>query len=347
MMHVTGKAGKSGARDAIPRHMGNVIGFGQEDRSFAAGSAGKIDFPPGFFVIGAPRCGTTALCKTLARHPGISFSKPKEPHYFLELPGALSDEQVRSRYLGLYHRGLSVEHQAIGDGSISYLYFPEAIRQILRFDPRARFIVSVRNPVDLLVSYHNRLLYQLDENERDFARAWSLQGRRAAGLDIPKRCREPLMLQYGEIGQLGKRLEHLFGIVGRERCLVIVFDDLIRDPRAAYTRILGFIGLDDDGQETFRQRRETRDYRYAWLQQFVMNPPSWLMRNIDFSNIRLLEQLKKIRKRVKKFNTRPPAQRAELSDEMLGILREYFADDVHKLSGLLGRDLAHWLNPGS
>ena len=71
------------------------------------------------------------------------------------------------------------------------------------------------------------------------------------------------------------------------------------------------------------------------------------LRNIDFSNTRLLERLKKIRKRVKKFNTRPPAQRPELSDAMLGILREYFAGDVHKLSGLLDRDLAHWLDPGS
>ena len=40
------------------------------------------DMPPSFYVVGAPRCGTTALSKALAGNPHISFSKPKETHFF-------------------------------------------------------------------------------------------------------------------------------------------------------------------------------------------------------------------------------------------------------------------------
>ena len=37
---------------------------------------------PDFFIIGAPKCGTTALATYLAEHPNIQLSDPKEPHYF-------------------------------------------------------------------------------------------------------------------------------------------------------------------------------------------------------------------------------------------------------------------------
>ena len=153
-------------------------------------------------------------------------------------------EVITSRY----HQELTTDHQAVGDGSVSYLYAPDAIRRVLEFDPRAKFIVLVRNPVEMMRSYHSRMLFQLDEDEEDFARAWDLQANRAAGRDIPKRCRDARLLQYGHLGKLGMHLERLFEVAGRERCHVIVFDDFVEDPRAVYLRALEFLGVDDDGQ---------------------------------------------------------------------------------------------------
>ena len=37
---------------------------------------------PNFFIIGAPKCGTTSLAAWLAEHPAIYMSQIKEPHYF-------------------------------------------------------------------------------------------------------------------------------------------------------------------------------------------------------------------------------------------------------------------------
>ena len=36
-----------------------------------------------FFVVGAPKAGTTALHKALARHPQLFMSPVKEPKFFL------------------------------------------------------------------------------------------------------------------------------------------------------------------------------------------------------------------------------------------------------------------------
>jgi hypothetical protein len=323
----------------LPRCIAEIEGFGY---SGEPGSCKISGFPPSFFVVGAPRCGTTAVSKALARNPNISFSKPKEPHYFLEPRPELSESALSQQYLSRYHRELTADHQAVGDGSVTYLYAPDAIRRVLRFDPRAKFIVLVRNPVEMMRSYHSRMLFQLDEDEEDFAVAWNLQADRAAGLRIPKRCRDPRLLQYGFIGKLGMHVERLFEVAGRERCLVIVFDDFVQEPRASYLRALEFIGVDDDGQVKFSRKRETSGFKSRWLQQFVMNPPPWAFRLIAISDARMLKRLKGLRKRIKTFNSRDSKPRQILTEEMRAMLRDYFAEDVAKLSGLLSRDFSHW-----
>jgi len=57
-----------------------------------------------------------------------------------------------------------------------------------------------------------------------------------------------------------------------------------------------------------------------------------------------LKRLKKVRKRIKRFNKtreiRPP-----LPEHTMAMLNEYYRSDVDKLSALLGRDLTYWLRP--
>lgn len=322
-----------------PRCIAELEGFGYQGKT---SDSDISDFPPSFFVVGAPRCGTTATSKSLARNPHISFSKPKEPHYFLEPSPGRTVEQARREYIGRYHSQLNENHQAIGDGSVSYLYSPDAIRRVLEFDPRAKFIVLVRNPVEMMRSYHSRMLFQLDEDQLDFARAWELQEERAAGRSLPKRCRDARLLQYAFLGRLGEHVERLFETAGRERCRVIVHDDFVRDPRAVYLETLKFLDVDDDGQVKFKRTRETSSFKSAWLQQYVMNPPPWTYRLLRISNSRVLKNLKQIRKRIKKYNAADSKPRQIMTDETRAMLRDYFADDVARLAGLLSRDLSEW-----
>ena len=120
-------------------HRRLVVGFGEAH-------VHATELPPAFFVIGAPRCGTTSLCKSLKVHPRISFSKPKETHFFIRCDPALDDDELRRTYLRQYHQDVAACHQAIGDGSVSYLYSPRAIELALRFDPRARVRGSGTQP---------------------------------------------------------------------------------------------------------------------------------------------------------------------------------------------------------
>ena len=150
---------------------------------------GRLRFPD-FFVVGAPRCGTTAFCKYLSRNPQICFSQPKEPHYFTRLDGI----RPRPSFGGTISTGASGIRMTRTDPWARigfYLYLPDVIERIRRINPEARFIALVRNPLQLLPSYHLKMLYLLQEDEPDFEKAWALQPERARGSGIPKLSGSP------------------------------------------------------------------------------------------------------------------------------------------------------------
>jgi hypothetical protein len=303
------------------------------------------------FIIGAPRTGTTSFAKALAAHPWICFSKPKETHFFMRLPAeGVSVQEIRRRYETAYFRTLGPQHRVIAEGSVSYLYGPSAIRRILEFDPQAILVVGLRNPLELLPSYHARLLYTMDENIADFEHAWRMQERRSRGEAIPRRCREPRLLQYAEVGRLGHQLRRLIEIAGRERCFLILFEDFRGDPLRTYRDLLAFARLPDDGRTEVPHKNENRSYRRGWLQPLVMNPPASVARLAgsvsETGHTRLRSLVRPLRRRLKKANSErttrpalPPGLREELA--------EFFRDDVAELGELLRRDLSHWLDRDS
>jgi len=303
---------------------------------------------PDFFVVGAPRCGTTAFCRYLARNPQICFSQPKEPHYFTQLTHDPSASELSREYLEPHFGHCAAMHRAVGEGSVSYLYLPEAIERIRRINPAARFIALVRNPLTMLPSYHLRMRFLLQEDEPDFAKAWALQPARARKEHVPKHCLDARLLLYAEVARLGAQIERLIAIAGLERSHVVVFDDLRANPLGVYRRALEFLHVDYDGQTNFESRYESRMYRYRWLQRLLFVPAR-----------RGGKMLQTLQQRTRKYNPdgskRPslikrvtrwnkiPVSPSPLTPRMKDVVRETLRTDVALLSRLLDRDLNHWL----
>src|SRR5262245_38442672 len=144
-----------------------------------------------FFIAGAPRCGTTSLAVALAQHHQVCFSEPKEPHFFTRVADGYDLARTRRAYIKSFFPTERLSRDALGEASPSYLYSRTAIRAIDRMFPAARFIVMVRNPLEMMPSYHARLLFTLDEDVADFETAWRLQKQRAIGREIGRAsCRE-------------------------------------------------------------------------------------------------------------------------------------------------------------
>ena len=94
-------------------------------------------FLPDFFVVGAPKSGTTALFDCLKQHPDIFMSPVKEPKYFLfgGAPPRIQPGPAGKRNLGVgvwrssdYFRLFAgaQDHQKKGEATTDYLRSPEA-----------------------------------------------------------------------------------------------------------------------------------------------------------------------------------------------------------------------------
>lgn len=310
-------------------------------------------------VVGAPRSGTTSLAGFLQDHPDIGFSFPKEPHFFSRhdlsalSPGDL-DEAVEE-YLARYfpHRRPG---QWLAEGSVSYLYAADRMGPILRTWPEAKFIIAVRDPMAMLPSLHQRLLYTGDESVEDFSEAWRLTGERRAGRRIPRTCIDPRLLYYDEAGRLGTHVERFFGAVGRERCFVALFDDLTSDPGRLYRELMEFLGLPPRPEQDFAPRRSSSGYKLGWLQRLLKRPPVVTRKILAGEKFRqrvkhlngnkpdspAVRAILRQRKRLLSWN-KAPSPPVRIDPQVRAEIRERLAGEIDHLSELLGRDLGHWL----
>ena len=311
-------------------------------------------------IVGAPRCGTTSLARYLGGHPDICAANVKEPHYFSRREmGSLSAGEtsaaIQFEYVDRFfpHRR---HGQMLLDGSVSYLYAADRLPAAMAKWPDARFILAIRNPLEMLPSLHQRHVCNGDEDELRFERAWALINERRRGRRIPRTCVDPRLLDYAEIGSLGKYLRRFFEIVGRERCFISIFDDLIGDPARQYRQVLEFLDLPDDERDSFEPFRASTGLRSVRLQRLLKRPPvarrliaseAFLRREGDSADRQInavpgIPSLKSLRKRLLKWN-RIEAPSVELSTDLRSEMCAQFRDDVSELSSLLGRDLSHWL----
>jgi hypothetical protein len=314
--------------------------------------------PNAAFIVGAPRCGTTSFARYLKRHPQVSFSIIKEPHFFAfhDLRG-FDDDELRETLKRDYLDRFFPERQGsllIAEGSVTSLYIPDRVAPVLKLWPDAKFVICVRNPLEMIPSLHQRLFYNGDEDVRDFAKAWALVPERRQGRRIPKRTADPRWLDYWESGMLGKHVGEFVRTLGRERCFISVFDDYVADPAAQYRRLLDFLGLDDDGRTDFSRHRESRGVKSATLQRLLQRPPKRALSLLGSDHYQLRIDAKKgdaggtaravlsLRKRLLNWN-KAEAPKVEVPPSLKDKMRAMYRDDVAELSDLLGRDLSHWL----
>ncbi len=298
-----------------------------------------------FFIVGAPRCGTTAMSRYLKKHPNICFSDPKETHFFLFADKTANPTKLREEFLSAFFPDLSDDTTMIGDGSVSTLYSSDAIQQIQRTFRSPKFIVMLRDPVDMMRSYHGRLLHLRQEDEKDFQTAWALQEERKSGRRIPRKCSDPRVLQYGEIGRLGHYSSQLLKLVGNENCMPIFFDDFLADTLSTYKSVLAFLDLPYDGRETFDRKNSVRTFKSGLLQSLYSGPlmrpvANQLMKN-PVRAAKIQRAMRPYRKKMKKINSyeaAPPALTPEFKQE----LSRYFSEDIGQLGAVFGRNLEHW-----
>ena len=295
---------------------------------------------PNFFIVGAPKCGTTALSEYLKSHENIYMSSPKEPCYFAEDFNRTPIKTLDS-YLDLF-KDCQKHHLAIGEASVYYLCSDSALEKIHQFNPQAKIIVMLRNPIELVYSYHSQLLYNTGEDEQDFAKAWHLQAARQEGKHIPTNCKNPKALQYKLVSKLGSQVEHLFNIFPAHQIKLILFDDFKASTRDIYEEVLSFLDVPPDRRKDFPVINYNKKHKFTLIGKFTERTPPLFMQISD--NIKKPLKIKSfgIIKRIRQINSQA-FQRIPLSPDFESYLKNEYKEEVAKLSKIIGKDLQDWI----
>ncbi len=301
---------------------------------------------PNVFLVGAPKCGTTAMAHYLGLHPDM-FMAQKEMNVFgrdLHFEPKFYRRDLNAYMAEFKGRG---GRRCAGDASVWYLLSKCAAEEIKAFNPDARIIVMLREPSEMLYSLYYQFRFDGNEHLPTFEEALASENDRRAGRKIGRQTYFPQGLVYREAARYTEQLKRYFEVFGRSRVHVIIYDDFAADVEACYRSTLEFLGLDSTRVEP--------DFKVVNGNKTVRNPAIRALlgdRLVQSTVVSLARKLPRpvfdflhdTERRLWKMNERP-VKRPELDPALRAELRREFAPEVERLSQLLGRDLSHWGQP--
>jgi hypothetical protein len=309
---------------------------------------------PNFFIVGAPKAGTTSLYHYLDQHPQVYMSAIKEPNFFAaeirkenfdpklhrgiardarDLRRFLSGPMRQKRFGGIvadwkdYLRlfANANNESALGEASVCYLWSPTAPDRIAARIPDARILVMLRDPAERAFSQY---LHGLGIG----AIRWSFREHIERNLQHRSGLFS-VHYPFLELGlyseQLGRYLER-FG----RNVWVGFHEDFKSRPLEVYQNICRFLGVAHEFSPCM-------DRRHLEAQVPRLSSMGWLMRSgfgraaarVTPSGLRPLMRRALIR--------RPGTTRMDPADRRY--LLDFYRQDIRKLASLLGRNLDHWM----
>ena len=304
---------------------------------------------PNFFIIGAPKSGTTSLYEYLRGHPDVFMSPMKEPFYFSpDVTSGPRRRQLRhdrdeQAYLDLFVD--AGQQRWVGEASTGYMVSAVAAGLVKDFEPDPRVVAMVRNPVEVVHALHDERVSHGVEDITDFEQALDADDERRAGRRLPEGS-SPLGATYVDAGRFGEQLERWFAAFGRDRVHVIVFDDFAGDTPTSFEGVLRFLEIDAAYRpSSFEVHNPSHRMRGGLIGTLRRSPIGRACRRLasrvmgERRATRLAREARHSRV-ARSANVREP-----LSPVLQQRLEQAFEPDVARLSQLLDRDLgALWFN---
>ena len=293
---------------------------------------------PNFFIVGAPKCGTTSMDEYLAQHPQIHMAAAKEMHYFA--PDIAPENEIPddATYFGMFAD--AADTPVRGESSVFYMLSHVAAERIAAFDPTARILVMLRDPVEVIASHHSQIVFEGYEPVKDLATAVGMETeRRANAQSGPIQGRQRVQF-YREVVGFSEQIERFLAVFPRDQVYICLFDDLRRDTAATYRNILTFLGVDPEFRPDFAVHNANKVIRFPALRTLLRESPDWVT---QASRIAIPSQSARdaIKARLRRLNTRF-VSRPDWDPALKRQLREELRPEVQRLSELLERDLRAW-----
>jgi len=288
---------------------------------------------PNLFIIGAMKSGTTSLHTYLNTHPSVFMCEPKEPCYFVH-PDQLNWDKMRKlqlwgheeRYLQLFKAAGDAE--IIGESSTLYAKFPHITdipQRIAQFNPDARFIYVMRDPIKRTISHYWHEVRQGNEYR-----------------DLLTAIKENQL--YQDVSNYPMQLDQFYTVFGRDRILTLVFEDMVADTSKVVRQVFEWLGVDSSFEpfnleekvhvtpKQFYQKGFFFRMRYTWPWSTLASlvPKRFRQAGLDLL-VKQVDQEKGID--------------ASTMEQVLEFLLPRQQEQIQMLSQMLGRDFPQWKTP--
>lgn len=299
---------------------------------------------PNFFIVGAAKAGTTSLYHYLRQHPDIFISPIKEPKFFSVTanrfphcgPGDIDVDNTIIKnlndYLSLF-ANVSTQ-KCIGEASADYLYFHTHVAPAIKaFNPKAKIIIILRNPIDRAFSAYKHLV-------RDGRGTLQFEDALKKEEEERKKSNYEFIWFYKDLGFYYSQVKTYIEIFGRERVGIYLFDDLKTKPYKVLSDIFNFLEIENNTDIDFFKPYNTSEIpKLKILHEFLINYDHPLKRYMRPILLRILgkERIESIVNYFKRHN------QIKIHPDTKSYLINLYRNDILSLQDLLKIDLSGWL----
>lgn len=291
---------------------------------------------PNFIIVGAPKCGTTALDYHLNLHPEIFMAK-KEIHFFGSDLGMIQEPLDKDKYLSFFNDAKT--NQLKGESSVWYLYSKLAAKEIKEFNPNCKIIILLRNPFEMLPSLHGQYIFNGIEDIKDF--------NQALFSDINNQNKTPCNLfkdrpKYIESVLYKHQVERFKDSFNNDELLILLHEELKSNFLETYKKTLNFLGVNDtDFEPDVKKINMRKEVTNITLHQLSKSPPNTLKKVF-----RTIVPIKSVRHSIMQWSENinvSNAKEISVSTESFKQIKEQTKEDVDALEKLINKDLSNWL----
>jgi len=274
-----------------------------------------------FFLIGFQKCATTWLHRCFEEHPQI-FVPTKHMINYFDINFYRGIEWYQKYYIE------AKEELLRGDTTVSYARSAKAIERIYKYNPNAKILISLRNPID-----------------RAFSHYWHENKKKKSYFSFEECLNNyDLFNDWIEPGFYSRTLINVLKSFPERNVFLIYFDSILLNPQATIQNIYKFLGVNNEitPMRVNEKSNVARDKSDS-LNRFLR------VSSACMTNLKMFPYEDKnnwLSCKANQFIVKNTKSRYELgmSEAMRSELKNIYSEEILRLSYLCKRDLSHWLN---
>lgn len=288
---------------------------------------------PNLFIVGSQKAGTSSLRDWLNQHPDVWFLMDLEPNLFADDVEGCEDYNDKNWYLSLFPKNLKETY--IGEKSARYLYSKESAKRIKEFNPKAKIIIILREPAEMIFSSFRHLRRSGLEPIEDFEKALSLEEER-------KRKFGTKFLRnffYKESADYYSQVKRYFDEFGKKNVKVVILEEIKENPQKVYDEICEFLKISKFKPDFKILNVGDKAPKNAFFSRsfyFLNNLPRPLKNFIKKISTH------KFRNLVKGKGLKSAEKHPEINENIRRKINLHFSNNIKKLEKLIGKNLDFW-----